>query len=101
MAMHKRDGYYEFDILVGLREGLHFRPMMELIEAAGYFSGEVLVGKVKGEDVETYLDARSPFDVVSLVATYGELLRFRFAGSDEDEAQRVYSSIEGILSGTK
>lgn len=97
MSFYQREeGYYEFDVPIGLREGLHFRPIIRVNETAGPFDGRLVVGKLGGGQVG-YVDARSPMELLTLVGVCGETLRFRLGGVEEAIALEAYRSLLGIL----
>lgn len=72
---------YEREIEVRNKEGLHFRPIMCVVDEAGRFVARMVVANVDRE-----ADARSPMELLMLVATQGTKLRIRAEGDDEKEA---------------
>ncbi len=98
MTVFQRDGHYEFDVPVELKGGFHFRPIMSVIDVANPFGERLTVGKVANGRVDNYVDARSPFELLMLLAVQGDSLRFRLYGVEEEHAKGAYNSIRGILS---
>lgn len=63
------------------REGLHFRPIMQLVDTVAKFQSEVRV-YCNGREA----DARSPMELLMLVATQGTTLRVAAEGGDAEAA---------------
>lgn len=72
---------YEREIEVRNKEGLHFRPIMRLVDEAARFSARLVIANADRE-----ADARSPMELLMLVATQGTRLRIRADGDDEQAA---------------
>lgn len=79
----------ERELTVKNREGLHFRPIMQLVEVANKYSASVTVfcdGRTA--------DGRSPMELLMLVATHGALLR---VVSDGDDAEQLLDDWTGLI----
>jgi phosphotransferase system HPr (HPr) family protein len=63
------------------RSALHFRPIMRMVDLASKFTAEL---RVHNDDRRA--DARSPMELLMLVATVGTKLRVEGEGPDEREA---------------
>ncbi len=71
----------EREVVIPNREGLHFRPIMQLVGTAQKFSSQVTV-----KCGERKADGRSPMELLMLVATCGTRVRLVTEGTDELEA---------------
>jgi phosphotransferase system HPr (HPr) family protein len=71
----------EREAVIRNREGLHFRPIMRLVDAASRYQSQVTV-----HVDERSADARSPMELLMLVATAGTKLRVVADGQDAQEA---------------
>ena len=71
----------EREVVVGNREGLHFRPIMQFVDTAQRYNAQVTVfcGERKA-------DGRSPMELLMLVATRGATVRLVVDGEDEENA---------------
>lgn len=74
------------------REGLHFRPIMRMVDEVGKFSARLVV---RCED--RVADARSPMELLMLVATQGTKLIVE--GDGPDARQAVDALVDLIESG--
>ncbi|MBI5866284.1 MAG: HPr family phosphocarrier protein [Planctomycetes bacterium] len=83
---------YERQTQVRNKEGLHFRPIMRVVDAATKFASAI---SVLTDDRQA--EARSPMELLMLVATHGTKLTVRADGTDEREA--VDALVELIESG--
>ena len=72
---------YEQQTEVRNQEGLHFRPIMRLVDVAAQYSAGITI---HGNDRQA--DARSPMELLMLVATMGTKLIIRADGADERDA---------------
>jgi len=63
------------------KEGLHFRPIMQLVDVASRFCSRITV-RCEERDA----DARSPMELLMLVATQGTKLKLVADGADAAEA---------------
>lgn len=72
---------YEQQTEVCNQEGLHFRPIMRLVDVATQYSAAITI---QGNDRQA--DARSPMELLMLVATRGTKLKIRADGMDERDA---------------
>ncbi|MFO0840476.1 MAG: HPr family phosphocarrier protein [Phycisphaerae bacterium] len=79
----------EREVTVRNREGLHFRPIMQLVETAARFDAAVTL-----HGAERQADARSPMELLMLVATQGSRLRLVAEGQD---AQRVVDALAALF----
>ncbi|MFN0137474.1 MAG: HPr family phosphocarrier protein [Phycisphaerae bacterium] len=78
----------EREVTVQNREGLHFRPIMKLVDAVGAFSSRIVV---HCEDRSA--DARSPMELLMLVATQGCKLTIRAEGADAAQAADAVAAL--------
>lgn len=69
------------EVNVRNREGLHFRPIMQVVDTAQRFAARLTV---RCED--RVADARSPMELLMLVATSGSVLTIEAEGDDAHEA---------------
>jgi phosphotransferase system HPr (HPr) family protein len=69
------------EVKVRNKEGLHFRPIMQLVDTAAHFCAKITV---RHEDRAA--DARSPMELLMLVATHGSSLTLEASGADADAA---------------
>lgn len=68
--------------------GLHFRPAMQLVDAAKRFNCEINL--VKGEQV---VNGKSIMDVMMLAAEKGTTLVIRAEGADAEQAVAVLEAL--------
>lgn len=69
------------EVVVPNKEGLHFRPIMQIVDLAARYSSKVSFrfdGRVA--------DARSPMELLMLVAVCGAKLEITAEGEDADQA---------------
>jgi phosphocarrier protein HPr len=71
----------EREVVIPNREGLHFRPIMQFVDASQRFTAQVTV-HCGGRRA----DGRSPMELLMLVATHGTTVRIVTDGSDEQPA---------------
>ena len=71
----------ERETVIPNKEGLHFRPIMQFVDAASRFSARVTV---HCEDRDA--DASSPMELLMLMATQGTRLKVVARGADAAEA---------------
>lgn len=71
----------ELEKVVRNREGLHFRPIMRLVDAASRFQAKLTL-----HAGDRSADARSPMELLMLVATCGTKLRVVAEGEDAEQA---------------
>jgi phosphotransferase system HPr (HPr) family protein len=78
------------EVVVPNKEGLHFRPIMQFVDLAMSYSSKVSLcfdGRVA--------DARSPMELLMLVATCGAKLEITAEGEDADQAlEALYKLVE-------
>jgi phosphotransferase system HPr (HPr) family protein len=67
----------EREVVIRNREGLHFRPIMQIVETAAKFGAQVRM-----QCNEKSADARSVFELMMLTATRGAKLRVVAEGDD-------------------
>lgn len=78
----------ERELTVKNPEGLHFRPIMQLVEVASKFSSRVRI-----RCGERDADARSPMELLMLVATQGSTLSLVIEGDDAPAAMDALSQL--------
>jgi len=71
----------ERETVIPNKEGLHFRPIMQFVDAASRFSARV---KVHCEDRDA--DACSPMELLMLMAVQGTRVKVVATGADAAEA---------------
>jgi phosphotransferase system HPr (HPr) family protein len=71
----------EGEAIVRNQEGLHFRPIMRVVDTVSRFASRVTV-----QADDRTADARSPMELLMLVATCGTRLRLIADGEDAREA---------------
>ena len=71
----------ERETVIRNKEGLHFRPIMQLVDAASRFSSRI---RVHCEDREA--DGCSPMELLMLMATQGTKIKVVADGADAAEA---------------
>jgi phosphocarrier protein len=69
------------DVKILNRLGLHARPAMALVDAAGRFSSDITICKGSQK-----VDAKSIMQIMMLAATQGTELKIEAEGNDADEA---------------
>lgn len=69
------------DVVVDLAEGLHFAPLRAISQIAARFSSEVAIHKG-----DLKVDAKSMFDLLTLMAEQGTPLVIEAHGEDAPEA---------------
>ncbi len=70
----------ERETVIPNKEGLHFRPIMQFVDAAARYKARVTV-----HCQERQADGRSPMELLMLVATQGTKVRVVTEGSDAHE----------------
>jgi phosphocarrier protein HPr len=71
----------EREVEIRNKEGLHFRPIMQLVDLANRFKSRVTV-----HVAERAADGRSPMELLMLVATQGTKVRLAVDGEDAQKA---------------
>lgn len=71
----------ERETVIPNKEGLHFRPIMQFVDAASRFSARV---KVHCEDRDA--DGCSPMELLMLMATQGTKIKLVAIGADAADA---------------
>ena len=83
---------YERSTEIRNKEGLHFRPIMKLVDAGSKYAAAMTI-----HTEDRSADARSPMELLMLVATVGT--RLRVVGEGPDERQAVDELVCIIESG--
>lgn len=71
------------------KEGLHFRPIMRLVDTASKFAARIAI-----RAADRSADARSPMELLMLVATHGTTLHLTAEG---DDAQQALDALVGLI----
>lgn len=71
----------EREVVIRNKEGLHFRPIMKLVDLASKYSARIQL-QCEGRTA----DARSPMELLMLVATPGSKLKLIADGADAEQA---------------
>ncbi len=79
----------EREITIPNKEGLHFRPIMQLVDLAQRFTARVTI---HCEDRSA--DGRSPMEMLMLVATHGSKVRLV---ADGDDAEMLISELARLI----
>jgi phosphocarrier protein len=74
-------GVVEREAVIRNREGLHFRPIMQLVDTASQYPCRVTL-----QVEDRTADARSPMELLMLVATCGTKLKLTEDGESAQEA---------------
>jgi phosphotransferase system HPr (HPr) family protein len=69
------------EVVIPNKEGLHFRPIMQLVDLAQRYKAQI---KVRCQDREA--DGRSPMELLMLVATQGATVTLVADGEDAEPA---------------
>jgi phosphotransferase system HPr (HPr) family protein len=72
---------HEIEVEIKNAQGLHMRPALQIVELAGEFKSDITVHNDKES-----ADAKSIMQMMKMLTTYGNKLRFRAAGHDAREA---------------
>lgn len=72
-------------VTVNNRLGLHARPAMMLVEAAGKWKADITISR---PDADLTIDGKSIMQLMMLAATQGTELTITACGEDADEAVR-------------
>lgn len=67
----------EREVIIRNKEGLHFRPIMQLVDTASRFSARISLNCE-----ERQADGRSPMELLMLVATQGTRVKIVAEGED-------------------
>ncbi|MBK8914233.1 MAG: HPr family phosphocarrier protein [Phycisphaerales bacterium] len=73
--------FCEREAVIRNAEGLHFRPIMQLVDVASRYQSAVRV-----HHNDRSADGRSPMELLMLIATQGSTLRLTAEGDDADAA---------------
>lgn len=76
------------EVVIPNREGLHFRPIMQFVDAAQRFRSRITV-QCEGREA----DGRSPMELLMLVATQGVKIRLVADGEDANETVETLASL--------
>jgi phosphocarrier protein len=79
----------ERELVIRNREGLHFRPIMQLVDAAQRYSASATV-HCDGRQA----DVRSPMELLMLVATHGARVKLV---ADGDDADKLLETLAGLI----
>lgn len=79
MAEAARDNRQKRETVIPNKEGLHFRPIMQFVDAATKFESRITV-RCQGREA----DGRSPMELLMLVATQGTSITLEADGPDAD-----------------
>jgi len=80
---------HEREAVIRNPEGLHFRPIMRLVDTASQFLSRVTL-----HVEDRAADARSPMELLMLVATCGTKLRVVAEG---DDAEQAVAALVGLI----
>jgi phosphocarrier protein len=69
------------DVVVNLNDGLHMRPLSEIVKTALRFNSSFVIRKG-----DRAVDAKSILDMMTLAAEQGAALRLEAQGEDADDA---------------
>jgi len=83
---------YEREVVIHNREGLHFRPIMQIVDLLSRYKA-----RVTAHCEDRQADGRSPMELLMLVATQGT--KIRFVGDGEDARSAVDAVVKLIESG--
>lgn len=72
------------EVKVGLREGLHARPVMRMVDLASKFKATILVSNVSGRGEA--VDGKSAMQMMLLEAIQGSTIRIEARGEDAQAA---------------
>lgn len=76
------------EVVIRNKEGLHFRPIMQLVDLAQKFSARVTV-----QVADRSADGRSPMELLMLVATQGTTVRVEADGDDAERAAEALATL--------
>lgn len=79
------------ELTIRNKEGLHFRPIMQLVDAAQRFSAALTV-----HCDDRKADGRSPMELLMLMATHGAKIRFEAEGAD---AKQLLDVLQNLVDG--
>jgi phosphotransferase system HPr (HPr) family protein len=88
MAESQAGAVVEREAVIRNKEGLHFRPIMQLVDAVSRYQAKVTL---HCEDRQA--DARSPMELLMLVATQGCRLRLCAVGEDAEPALKALAAL--------
>lgn len=77
MAEATRENRESREVVIPNKEGLHFRPIMQFVDAATKYEARVVV-RCQGREA----DGRSPMELLMLVATQGTAVTVEANGPD-------------------
>ncbi|MBN2448397.1 MAG: HPr family phosphocarrier protein [Phycisphaerae bacterium] len=87
-APRKSGSAQQREAVIPNKEGLHFRPIMQFVEAAARYQSRVTV-HCQGRQA----DARSPMELLMLVATQGTTVRLIAEGDDAGEVMDTLTAL--------
>lgn len=79
----------EREVIIPNKEGLHFRPIMQLVDVAQRYAARVTI---HCEDRSA--DGRSPMEMLMLVATHGSKVRLI---ADGDDAENLVHELAKLI----
>jgi len=88
MSLNEDRGMIEREFTIVNRLGLHARAAAQLVQMAGKFRSDVLVGK---DDVE--VNGKSIMGILMLAAPKGTVIRVSVNGEDEAEAMAAIGAL--------
>ena len=80
---------FEREVTIRNREGLHFRPIMQVVDLIQKYKARVTV-----HCADRAADARRPMELLMLVATEGSKLR---VVADGDDAEPALQALERLV----
>ncbi|TET36975.1 MAG: HPr family phosphocarrier protein [Planctomycetota bacterium] len=80
------DKEHSREIVLGIEQGLHVRPAVEIVKCANGFESEISI--IKDGQVA---DAKSAFSLMELAPDGGTRLTLRAVGPDSEEAVKALS----------
>jgi phosphotransferase system HPr (HPr) family protein len=83
-------GEFFRDVVVVNPDGIHARPVMQLVALASRYESEIEFSNLSRR-AET-LNGKSPLDMMLLEATCGNVVRIHAAGPDAQEAVEVLAA---------
>ena len=87
-AANERHSVIERELVIPNKEGLHFRPIMQFVDAAARYKSRVTV-----HCEERQADGRSPMELLMLVATQGTKVRVVAQGDDASDMLETLATL--------
>ncbi len=79
------------EVKVGIREGLHARPVMRFVDLASKYRATILVANISGRGEP--VDGKSAMQMMLLEAIQGSILRIEARGEDADFAVSALAAL--------